>query len=143
MSTLNTAALLPIAAMVGLTAVVAGAMLAQRIAEMRERRISPRTIASSVQSNAILERVNCADNFRNLFEAPVLFYVLCLALTMTQLTSPWMLAAAWLYVGLRVLHSAIHCTTNRVKHRFRAYAASSAVLVGMWIVFAAMLINAS
>ncbi len=143
MNPMNTAPMLPIAAMVGLTSVVAGAMLAQRVAEVRERHIALRTIASSVQSNAILQRVNCADNFRNLFEAPVLFYVLCLALTMTQLVSPWMLAAAWLYVGLRVLHSWIHCTSNRVKHRLRAYAASSAVLVGMWIAFTAMLLSAS
>ncbi len=141
MSTQVTAALLPIAAMVGLTTVVAGAMLAQRISEIRERRISLRTIASSVQSNATLERVNCADNFRNLFEAPVLFYVLCLALTLTQSASPLMLGAAWLYVALRVVHSAIHCTTNRVKHRFRVYAASSAVLLGMWIAFTVSLLG--
>ena len=141
MSGLNTAALWPVAAMVGLTMVVAGAMLAQRIGEMRQRRISPRTIATSTQMNATLERVNCADNFRNLFEAPVLFYVLCLALTITQLTSPWMLGATWLYVATRALHSAIHCTTNRVKHRFRAYVASSAVLVGMWAAFVVALIG--
>ena len=141
MSTLNTAALWPVAAMVGLTMVVAGAMLAQRIGEMRQRRISPRTIATSTQMNATLERVNCADNFRNLFEAPVLFYVLCLALTITQLTSPWMLGAAWLYVATRAIHSAIHCTSNRVKHRFRAYVASSAVLVGMWVAFVVALIG--
>ena len=69
--------------------------------------------------------------------------MLCFALTMTQLTSPWMLAAAWIYVALRVLHSWVHCTSNRVKHRFRAYAASSAVLVGMWIAFTVMLLRAT
>lgn len=141
MSALNTAALWPIVAMVGLTIVVAGAMLAQRVGELRQRRISPRTIATSTQMNATLERVNCADNFRNLFEAPVLFYVLCLALTITQTASPWMVGAAWLYVATRVVHSAIHCTGNRVKHRFRAYLASSVVLIGMWLAFVVALVG--
>ena len=141
MSTQNTAALLPVAAMVGLTTVVAAAMLAQRVREMRQRRISPRAIATSVQSSARLERINCADNFRNLFEVPVLFYVLCLALTLTQLASPTMLGAAWVYVALRVAHSAIHCTYNRVLHRFAVFAASCAVLLGMWAAFVLALIG--
>ena len=141
MSTQNAAALLPVAAMVGLTTVVAAAMLAQRVREMRQRRISPRAIATSVQSNARLERINYADNFRNLFEVPVLFYVLCLALTLTQLASPTMLGAAWVYVALRVAHSAIHCTYNRVLHRFAVFAASCAVLLGMWAAFVLALIG--
>jgi hypothetical protein len=39
---------------------------------------------------------------------------------------------AWLYVGLRGAHSAIHVTYNRVRHRLIAYALSNIVLVMFW-----------
>jgi hypothetical protein len=133
--------LLPIAAMVTLSAVVGGALLAQRTAEMRRRRIHPQSVATSSQMAARLERTNIADNFRNLFETPVLFYALCLALAITQSVTPGMFAATWIYVALRVLHSAIHCSTNRVMHRFAAFAAGFVLLIGMWLVFTLQLVG--
>jgi hypothetical protein len=133
--------LLPIAAMVALSAVVGGALLAQRTAEMRRRRIHPQAVATSSQMAAKLERTNIADNFRNLFETPVLFYALCLAMAITQQLTTAMFAAAWVYVALRVLHSAIHCSYNRVMHRFAAFAAGFVLLVGMWVVFILQLIG--
>ncbi len=132
--------LLPIAAMVALSAVVGGALLAQRTAEMRRRRIHPQAVATSSQMAAKLERTNIADNFRNLFETPVLFYALCLAMAITQSVTPALLAAAWAYVALRVLHSAIHCTYNRVMHRFAAFAAGFVLLIGMWFTFVLQLL---
>jgi len=126
----------PIAAMALLSAVVGGALLAQRVGEMRARRIRMQAVATSRQMAATLERVNIADNFRNLFETPVLFYALCLALAITQSATPGMLAAAWAYVALRVIHSAIHCSYNRVLHRFVAFGASFTLLTGMWLAFA-------
>lgn len=128
--------------MMVLVAVVGVALLVQRVAEMRERRISPQRVATSTQMAATMQRVNIADNFRNLFETPVLFYALCLALAITQTATPAMLGAAWLYVALRVVHSTIHCTTNRVNHRFAAFAAGFALLLGMWLTFTLQLLAA-
>ena len=133
--------LLPIGAIVALSAVVGGALLAQRSAEMRRRRIHPQSVATSAQMAATLECTHIADNFRNLFETPVLFYALCLALAITQQVTTAMLAAAWAYVALRVLHSAIHCSYNRVMHRFAAFAAGFVLLIGMWLVFTLQLIG--
>jgi hypothetical protein len=48
---------------------------------------------------------------------------------------------AWIFVGLRALHSAIHCTYNRTLHRFGAYLASSLVLIAMWIRVAAYVLT--
>ena len=135
------AILLPIAAMVVLSAVVGGALLAQRTGEMRRRRIHPQAVATSSQMAAKLERTNIADNFRNLFETPVLFYALCLAMAITQQVSTAMYAAAWAYVALRVLHSAIHCSYNRVMHRFAAFGAGFVLLIGMWFTFVLQLVG--
>ncbi len=75
-------------------------------------------------------------NFRNLFEMPVLFYVLCLALYMTHNVSEAPLVLAWIYVALRIVHSLIHVTYNKIMHRFFVYALSSFLLLAMWIMFA-------
>lgn len=74
-------------------------------------------------------------NFVNLFEMPVLFYVLCLALYVAQGITATLLVLAWVCVGLRALHSLIHVTCNKLPHRFTVYAASNSVLLDMWIVF--------
>jgi len=72
----------------------------------------------------------------NLLELPVLFYVACLLIYTTDVTSPTMIAVAWLYVGLRVVHSLIHLSYNDVLHRLAAFAASNLVLVVLWILAA-------
>ena len=72
-------------------------------------------------------------NFTNLLEVPVLFYVVCLTLYVTQGTDSQALALAWSYVSLRVIHSLIHLTYNKVVHRFASYAASNIVLALIWV----------
>ena len=126
---------LPCAAMVLVTAVVWIKLYADRLGEMRERRISPQALATVRAAGTQLERTQAADNFRNLFEVPVLFYVLCVALAVTGGSTPGLVAAAWTYVGLRALHSLIHVSYNRVIHRFLVYVSSTALLFGMWAAF--------
>ena len=72
-------------------------------------------------------------NLMNLLELPLLFYVACLAFYVTNTVDRTALVLAWLYVGLRVVHSAIHLSYNNVFHRLSAFAASCIVLVALWI----------
>ena len=76
-------------------------------------------------------------NFMNLLEAPVLFYAVCLAAYASHHVTAVTLSLAWTYVALRMAHSAIHLAYNRTLYRFSAYAASNAVLLGLWLWFAA------
>jgi hypothetical protein len=124
--------LLPAAAMVALTAVVWVHLYVQRIGEMRRRRISASELATARQAATVLQDVTAADNFRNLFEVPVLFYVLCLALYVTHRQGAALLALCWLFVALRAVHSAIHCSYNNVMHRFFVYVTSTVLLFGLW-----------
>ncbi|MGB5131197.1 MAG: MAPEG family protein [Steroidobacteraceae bacterium] len=126
---------LPTAGMVFVTALVWIKLYADRLGEMRDKRISPQSLATARAAAGRLENTWAADNFRNLFEVPVLFYVLCIALAVTGGSTPGFVAAAWAYVILRALHSLIHVTYNRVMHRFLVYAASTVLLFGMWIAF--------
>jgi hypothetical protein len=65
---------------------------------------------------------NPSDNLKNLFEIPVLFYVLALYLFATKQVDNGYVNAAWVFFIFRVLHSLIHCTYNTIMHRFYAYA---------------------
>ena len=60
-------------AMVFLSFAVAVRMFLIRVAEMKEKRLHPQAIADSNQSAAALQVVKASDNYRNLFEMPVLF----------------------------------------------------------------------
>lgn len=127
--------LYPCLAMIGITAAVWLRLYFERIGEVRARRIRPQDIATKQQSTDILLKVNASDNFSNLFEVPVLFYVLCILAFTTQMVTPFLLGGAWAFVALRGLHSLIHCTYNQVMHRFVAYLLSTLILFVMWGVF--------
>lgn len=75
-------------------------------------------------------------NYMNLLEFPVLFYVVCLLIYVTETASPVMIVLAWSYVAFRVIHSIIHLTYNHVIHRLIAFAVSNLVLVALWIITA-------
>lgn len=78
-------------------------------------------------------------NYMNTLEAPLLFYVLLLALYATRRVDLVFLCLAWAYVILRSGHSIIHLTYNRVTHRVVPFAISNFVLMVMWILFAVSL----
>jgi hypothetical protein len=69
--------------------------------------------------------INPSDNFKNLFEIPVLFYAIVLYLFVTKQVDNLYLNAAWIFFGFRVIHSAIHCTSNLITLRFAAYLIST------------------
>jgi hypothetical protein len=122
-------------AQVLLTFAVALRLLAVRVAEMRAQRIHPQAVATSAQIAARLQNTQAADNFKNLFEVPVLFYALVAVAIGLQHTPGWLVAGAWLFVALRTAHSIIQCTYNKVMHRFRVYIGSFVLLVALWVAF--------
>ena len=126
---------MPCTAMVGLTAAVWVKLYVDRLVEMRARGVAPQALSTVREAAGQLERTQAADNFRNLFEVPVLFYLLCVALALTGGSTPGFTTAAWAYVGLRALHTLIHVTYNRVVHRFLVYVASTLLLFAMWAAF--------
>jgi len=122
----------PAFAMVGLTAIVMLRMLFERTRQMQAGSIRFRDIPSGSQMAARFADTRAADNYRNLFEMPVLFYLALLVAASTGLVGPLSLGLAWAYVALRCVHSAIHCGYNRVMHRFYAFLGSNIVLWSLW-----------
>jgi hypothetical protein len=126
------AILFPMLALVLLTMAVGIVMYRRRVAEMRAKRIPPQAVATATQMAARLSDTCAADNFRNLFETPVLFYAAVLTIYAAELTSPLYVTLAWVYVVLRLVHSAIHCTYNKVMHRLSVFMAAFLALSLIW-----------
>jgi len=122
--------------MVAITAVVWLRLYFERVGEMRSRGIAAQAIATSREAGKRLHNTNAADNFSNLFEIPVLFYVLCILAFAANAVTPLLVAGAWAFVALRAIHSLIHCTYNRVMHRFPVYLLSTLILFALWGIFA-------
>ncbi len=77
-----------------------------------------------------------SNTYVNLFEMPVLFFVLiALALPLRQ-TDLVIVLLSWVYVVLRYLHAGIYATSNDLRYRFGTFAASTMVLLAMWVYFA-------
>ncbi|VAV94574.1 Uncharacterized protein conserved in bacteria [hydrothermal vent metagenome] len=74
-----------------------------------------------------------AHNYNHLLTEPMLFYVICVVLALTGNGDGINLTIAWVYVGLRVLHSLIQVTINKVKYRFLVFALSSLCIIALAI----------
>jgi len=74
--------------------------------------------------------------FSNQFEVPVLFYVLVAFLMIMRHADVIFVALAWLFVAARIVHAAIHITSNVVMRLGQAYAVSVLILFVMWVIFA-------
>ncbi len=74
-----------------------------------------------------------ADNYNHLMEQPTLFYATALALAVLGDHSVISLMLAWAYVLLRVVHSLVQTTTNRITLRFAVFFVSSLVLFALAI----------
>ena len=126
----NNQILLPMLGLMVLTAVVWFVLYAKRIPAMRRLGKPAQTYTTPGPVVDLLpEEISYpANNFKNLFELPVLFYGLCLYLYVTGTAAGVDVMAAWFFLLSRVVHSLIHCTVNIVMARFIAYAAGALVL---------------
>ncbi len=125
----------PVMGMMLLTALVWVVLFLRRIPAMQASGQPTQTWTTPDKAVELLaEGVNNpANNFKNLFELPVVFYALCLVLFVTDSVDIGYVAAAWTFVGFRVLHSLIHCTANIVMARFLCYLAAS---LALWFMLA-------
>jgi hypothetical protein len=113
----------PFLATMLLTLLVWVYMYARRISFITANDIDPQDLAvpGALARLSPAAVSNPSDNLRNMFEMPVLFYALALYLFATGQVDATYVGAAWIFVAFRAMHSAIHCTVNRVMWRFCLY----------------------
>lgn len=72
-----------------------------------------------------------AHNYNHLHEAPTVFYAIAIVLVLVGQGDGLNALLGWIYVGLRIIHSLVQATANRVMVRFVLFALSSVVLMAM------------
>ena len=125
--------LAPVVILVGWTMVMWAWMYATRIPAIQAAKMKLDPEAPRGEQMATLPpRVRWkADNYNHLMEQPTLFYAIALTLAITGSGTGWVLYLAWTYVGMRVLHSLVQVTWNKIEVRFSLFFLSSLVLIGM------------
>ncbi|MEP4147591.1 MAG: MAPEG family protein [Halioglobus sp.] len=123
---------LPMATILLLTLAVWIYLFVRRVAYMNAHNVDVEQLKTPADSQALIsgEASAPSNNFKNLLEMPVVFYVVCLYLTMFGMVDGLHVTCAWVFVAGRILHSLIHCSYNRVMHRFVAYFVSS---LAVWL----------
>ncbi|GAB3035932.1 MAPEG family protein [Bowmanella dokdonensis] len=124
--------LYPLFAMFLLTLVVAMVMLKRRIGAAKAGTIRF-SYFKVMQGQEIPEKVlQAGRQYQNLFEMPVLFYLVGVLYMLLNMESLLAVALAWGFVGFRVVHTLIHLSYNHVMHRLLAFLASVIVLTVLW-----------
>jgi len=122
--------LTPMLALIVWTFVIWVWMYATRIPAMRAARINPKRIKRKSDLDPLPVSVQqIADNYNHLHEQPTVFYVLAIYTHLAGTADPLNATLAWVYVGLRVVHSLVQCTSNFVPVRFMVFSLSSIVLM--------------
>ncbi len=125
----------PVFCLVMLTFVVAFATGISRLISVRRKDINPKyyVLMSGHTPPDYVQKLG--RNFSNLLEVPILFYLLAVLVISLQINNALIFNLAWLYVGLRLVHTSIHITYNHVMHRFAVFVLSVLTLLVMWIQF--------
>ncbi len=143
MTAINSPILAPVVALVLWTFVMWVWLYATRIPVIRKA-------GQPLNPNATREEFNAmipasvrwkADNYNHLMEQPTLFYAIALTLVLLGVGEGLNANLAWVYVGLRVVHSLVQATTNIIMLRFSIFMIASLVLLAM-TVRAAMIVFA-
>jgi len=123
----------PMAAMVMLTVVVLVRLFRSRVAAVRSGQVDSAYFRLYQGGEEPESTRKLGRHFTNLFEAPTLFYVACLAGMALGVAPPAFLVLAWGYVAARGVHAFVHLGANRLRKRILAYFASWVFLVAMWV----------
>ncbi len=133
---MNFAILWPTFAMVALIFIIFLTMFVTRAGHIRGKPPRADDFASGEAAMRYFAPVEMpANNYRNLFEMPVLFFALVPLLLITNQANDIQVILAWVYVALRAVHSFVHIGPKKVPVRAMLFVTSAVVLLVMWIGF--------
>jgi len=115
-----------------LTFVLLYVMGRSRVASVNSGDIKIKDIALG-QNAWSAQQTQFSNSYHSQFQLPVLFYVVCIFAQINGQVDMVMIALAWGFVVMRIIHAWIHVTTNNVRQRFYAFMAGLVLLVAMWV----------
>lgn len=124
----------PVMALVAWSLVIWLWMYVQRIPAMQKAGIKPQDARFPGSLDKLPDGARqAADNYNHLMEQPTIFYAAALAIQVAGHADGMAVHFAWVYVGLRVVHSLVQTTVNLVALRFLVFVLSTGVLAAMVI----------
>jgi hypothetical protein len=132
---IHRALLAPVVALVAWTFVMWAWMYVTRIPAIRQSamKLDP-DAPRGAQMSELPARVRWkADNYNHLMEMPTLFYAVGIVLSLISTAPETDALLAWIYVGLRVLHSVFQAIVNKIEARFGLFILSSLVLLALTV----------
>ena len=123
----------PMAAMFLLSAVVLIITFVTRVKAVRSRKVRLSYFTTYSSEVTDQDMLKASRHFSNLFEAPVLFYAVCLGAMIAGVQQKAFLITAWLYVIARVAHAYAHIGPNRLYPRMTVYFVSWIFLTALWV----------
>ncbi|MFT6957633.1 MAG: hypothetical protein ACJAYC_002646 [Halieaceae bacterium] len=135
---ISTAILAPIVALLLLSTVMWAWMYITRIPAVRKAgiKLDPQ-LPKGEQMGQLPANVRWkADNYNHLLEQPTLFYAVAFTLALLSVGEGLNLTLAWIYVGLRIVHSLQQSLWNKIEVRFVIFLLS-------WLVLATLIIRAA
>jgi hypothetical protein len=129
-----TAVLLPVYVQVALTFLLLLWMGSSRLSSLRAGQVKVKDIALG-ERNWPTRILQVQNSYHNQFELPVLFYVLVALALFTRKADMLFVVMAWMFVVSRLVHAAIHVTTNKLSHRFMAFVVGVLIMAAMWVIF--------
>jgi hypothetical protein len=129
-----TAILLPVYVQVALTVILLLWMGSARVGTLRAGEVKAKEIALG-ERNWPTRILQISNSYHNQFELPVLFYVLVVLAMFTRKADMLFVVMSWMFVTSRLVHAAIHTTSNKLSLRFMAFVVGVLILTIMWIIF--------
>ena len=77
--------------------------------------------------------ISVRQHYKNMFEMPILFYLLCTLLIISDSVAPLDIQLAWGFVIFRILHSISRIPNKNVNIRFGLFTGSFIMLVAGWV----------
>ncbi|MGU3390966.1 MAPEG family protein [Sphingomonas sp. M1A8_2b] len=125
----------PMVVLIAWTLVMLAWTLATRLPAMKAAGVDLRTLVGTKAADAdraLPPHIQWkAHNYNHLMEQPTLFYAVCAVLALSGTGNGVNAWIAWGYVALRIAHSVVQATSNRVRTRFLLFALSSLLLVAL------------
>ena len=125
----------PTVVLIAWTLVMLGWMLVTRLPAMKAAGVDMGTLVGTKASDADRSLPPQAQwkahNYNHLMEQPTLFYAVCAVLALSGTGNGVNAWIAWGYVGLRIVHSLVQATSNRVRIRFLVFMLSSVMLAAL------------
>lgn len=123
----------PLVALMIWTMIMWAWMYATRIPAMSNANLAPDDAARPGSlDEALPSGVQAkAHNYNHLHEQPTVFYAVGIVLALMGQGDGMNAFLAWIYVGLRVIHSLVQATANKVMVRFILFFLSSLVLIAL------------